>query len=160
MSMIFSLSSVSDSTLSKVQNLPQLLWHIVDPENADRHMKSAGKMSFFARLFGKKKDEPLPQIPQLVLCGDERIEMCLDKAWHGIHFLLTDSDWQGQWPLNFLLAAGEPVAGIDFGYGEARVYTAAQVREINTALQTVSKETFESHFNPEKMTAEAIYPNI
>ena len=28
--------------------------------------------------------------------------LSLEKAWHGLHFLLTGSDWGGEPPLDFL----------------------------------------------------------
>ena len=54
-------------------------------------------------------------------------ELWLDKAWHGIHFLLTGSAWEGDEPLNFLVTAGEPIEGTDSGYGEDRLFTSEQV---------------------------------
>jgi len=87
-------------------------------------------------------------------------ELWLDKAWHGIHFLLTGSAWEGDEPLNFLVAAGEPLEGTDTGYGEDRVFTSEQVKQIDSALQGISKEEFESRFDPAKMMEEDIYPTI
>ena len=48
-------------------------------------------------------------------------ELDLDKAWHGIHFLLTGSAWEGEEPLCYLLAGGQEVGDEDVGYGPARV---------------------------------------
>jgi uncharacterized protein DUF1877 len=31
-------------------------------------------------------------------------ELDVDKAWHGLHFLLTGSAWEGSFPLNFIAA--------------------------------------------------------
>lgn len=87
-------------------------------------------------------------------------ELWLDKAWHGIHFLLTGSAWEGKEPLNFLVVAGEAIKGTDNGYGEDRAFTSEQVKNIDKELQGISKEEFESRFDSAKMMEEDIYPTI
>jgi hypothetical protein len=47
-------------------------------------------------------------------------ELEVDKAWHGLHFLLTGSAWEGSFPLNFIVAGGQEV-GDDLGYGPLEV---------------------------------------
>src|SRR5690349_11334743 len=54
----------------------------------------------------------------------------LDKAWHGLHFLLTGTDWGGTPPLNFIVAGGETIGDVDVGYGPARAFTPEQLAEI------------------------------
>src|SRR5690242_18007628 len=46
----------------------------------------------------------------------------LDKAWQGIHYLLTGTAWGGEPPWNTLLAGGTelPGAGEEWGYGPPR----------------------------------------
>ena len=51
----------------------------------------------------------------------------IDKAWHGIHYLLTGTAWEGAAPLNFLVAGGRPVGDVDVGYGPARAFSGAEV---------------------------------
>lgn len=87
-------------------------------------------------------------------------ELWLDKAWHGIHFLLTGSAWEGDEPLNFLVASGEPIEGTESEYGEDRLFTSQQVKQIDAVLQGITKEQFQSRFDPNKMMAENIYPTI
>ena len=33
-------------------------------------------------------------------------ELEVDKAWHGLHFLLTGTAWEGDFPLNFIVSGG------------------------------------------------------
>lgn len=89
--------------------------------------------------------------------GDTEID--LDKAWHGIHFLLTGSAENGEEPLNFLLD-GEPIGTEDVGYGPARAFRSTQVAAIDAALSAISNDDFRERFNPTRMTQENIYPSI
>ncbi len=84
----------------------------------------------------------------------------LDKAWHGIHFLLTNSDWQGEKPLCYLLYGGKPIGDIDVGYGPANAITSKQVAEFDAALEKIDEAEFRSRFNPKLMMTNEIYPTI
>src|SRR5262245_26397413 len=64
-------------------------------------------------------------------------ELDVDKAWHGIHFLLTGTAWGGELPWGFVLRGGEALGDDDLGYGPARLLDAAQVREVAAALETL-----------------------
>jgi hypothetical protein len=48
-------------------------------------------------------------------------DLDVDKAWHGIHFLLCGQAWESPFPLGFILG-GEEVGDVDVGYGPARVF--------------------------------------
>ena len=84
----------------------------------------------------------------------------LDKAWHGIHFLLTNSDWQGEKPLCYLLHGGKPIGDVDVGYGPANAITSKQVAEFDAALEPIDEPEFRSRFNPKLMMKNEIYPTI
>lgn len=81
----------------------------------------------------------------------------VDKAWHGIHYLLTGVAWGGPEPLAWAVLGGEEL-GPDVGYGPARFLTPSQVQEISTALSRISKEWLASRFNPADMQQQQIYP--
>lgn len=83
----------------------------------------------------------------------------LDKAWHGIHFLLTGSVWEGEEPLNFLLG-GELIGTEDVGYGPARALHSKQVENVDAQLSVISTDDFRRRFDPVRMTQESIYPEI
>lgn len=84
----------------------------------------------------------------------------LDKAWHGIHFILTNSDWEGDEPLCFLLSGGRSVGDIDVGYGPARALTSDQVAAFDSALEKIDETEFRKRFNPKAMSDNEIYPSI
>jgi hypothetical protein len=58
---------------------------------------------------------------------EERTSTDLDKAWHGIHWLLTGTADSGSEPLCYLLAGGTQIGDIDVGYGPARSFSAEEV---------------------------------
>ena len=98
-----------------------------------------------------------------VLDGDEAAqgaETDLDKAWHGIHFLLTGSAWEGDEPLCYLITGGQPVGDEDVGYGPARVLRPEEVAQFDAALAAISLDDFCQRFDPTTMMAQHIYPEI
>jgi hypothetical protein len=83
----------------------------------------------------------------------------LEKAWHGIHYLLTGSATAGKMPLAFLLHGGKAI-GADLGYGPARLMGHPQVAELDAALSAITDDQFWSRFDAEQMSTEGIYPQI
>src|SRR5262245_58294684 len=83
--------------------------------------------------------------------------LSLEKAWHGLHYLLTGTAWENASPLGFLLQGGEPV-GEDLGYGPARLFRPDAVQQLDAALAQVSDDQLWSRFDPEQMEQEQIYP--
>ncbi|WNG20318.1 YfbM family protein [Cystobacter fuscus] len=92
--------------------------------------------------------------------GRSESRLDLDKAWHGLHFLLTGTDWGGQPPLNFIVAGGETLGDVDVGYGPARAFTPEQLAELSRALDAISSDALRQRFDPAKMMALDIYPSI
>jgi hypothetical protein len=85
-------------------------------------------------------------------------ELDVDKAWHGLHFLLTGSAWAGSAPLNFIVAGGQEV-GDDLGYGPARGLTSADVLMIDAALEPLTRDDLRQRFDAHRMTELQIYPD-
>jgi hypothetical protein len=117
-----------------------------------------------ARDFGRIQADPDLAAGLLTLEGEQEgfdpsADFDIDKAWHGIHFLLTGSAWEGDPPLNFLVAGGKEI-GEDPGYGPARGFSVAEVKEIAKALSSVTVETLRSRYNPRQMQQMEIYPDI
>ncbi len=84
----------------------------------------------------------------------------LEKSWHGLHFALTGSAWDGEPPLNFLATGGEPVGDVDVGYGPARLLMPDQVASLSAALERITDDEFARRFDLGALTKEAIYPQI
>jgi len=162
MSMILGLVTIGDPNISRVMADPPLIWRVIapdDPEIYEHVLMEAQSPSFFRRLFGRKSQAVRPPV-ELQLSDSEGMNTDLDKAWHGIHYLLTGRAWEGVPPLNFLLAGGRQVGNIDVGYGPARVFTAEETRCIGAALDRLDDDLLRSHFNPEDMMEQDIYPGI
>jgi hypothetical protein len=81
----------------------------------------------------------------------------LEKAWHGLHFLLTGDVEEGSGPLAFLLAGGEQLDGDDEG---PRWFSPAETANIHQALSRVSDDALWSRFDAEQMQDLGVYPGI
>ena len=92
-------------------------------------------------------------------------DLNLDKAWHGLHYLLTGTAWEGAEPAGYLLVGGQQVGDEQehdvFGYGPARILMPGEVAAfsayVSTALTTAAVH---QRFNPAEMTQLAIYPAV
>lgn len=154
MSMILMLERISsDSTVSKV---PQM-------SVAERHQSAIPLRIFNGEDFGAEDFDAadLGGFP----FGDDydgeegRDAICLEKAWHGLHYLLTGDPWGGTGWNAFLLCGGTE-QGPDTGYGPARRFEPDEVREINRVLAGISAEELWSRFDARKMEDADIYPGI
>lgn len=83
--------------------------------------------------------------------------MDVDKAWHGIHFVLTGQAEGGPEPLSFAILGGQEF-GDDVGYGPARFLTPEQVRLVATALASFGELRFKAGFAPKAMAQAGVYP--
>jgi len=163
--MILGLTTLSDANIARVAGDPPLVWRVLAPDDPEHYEEARGAVarpSFLGRLFGKgaaKAPDADPAGP-FALGDDEGVSTDLDKAWHGIHYLLTGTAWEGNAPLNFLVAGGREVGDIDVGYGPARVLTAAETRAAHTALAGIGDEALRARFDPTGMMESEIYPEI
>jgi len=83
----------------------------------------------------------------------------VDKAWHGIHFLLTDSAWEGSGPLAFILHGGREI-DLDLGYGPPHGFSSSEVKEIAAALEPIQPDSLFAKADQTQFEAEDIYPSI
>jgi Domain of unknown function (DUF1877) len=89
---------------------------------------------------------------------DQRLS--LEKSWHGLHFVLTGSAWEGEEPLNFLASGGQPIGEEDVGYGPARALFATGVAALDKALASVNEDEFRRRFDLAGMVRAEVYPSI
>lgn len=83
----------------------------------------------------------------------------IDKAWHGIHYLLVCTSEGGPEPLGLAVVGGEEF-GPEVGYGPARFLTPMQVRDVSKALSALSPQELATRFDPKDMEKKEIYPTI
>ena len=84
----------------------------------------------------------------------------IDKAWHGLHYLLCGAPEPVAGPLGQAVFGGTDI-GEDQGYGPARYFTPTQVAEIAGVLQSPGVEPqLHARFDAEAMTQLGIYPGV
>jgi hypothetical protein len=167
MSMILGLVAVGDADIDRLLADPVLVWRVVSPDNPELYQqarKAAAQPSFFGRLFrGNKAPAPAdggPGAADLAFDAAEGLRTDLEKSWHGIHYLLTGTAWEGDPPLNFLVLGGRVVGDIDVGYGPPHALTAAETGSVSDALARVGDEELRGRFDPAAMMKQKIYPEI
>lgn len=163
MGMCLGLASLSDDNISRLLSDPPLVWLVIapdDPAMYEEARKAAQKApSFFARLFGARPAPPEAGV-SLSLAEGEVMATDLDKAWHGIHYLLTRTAWEGTPPLNLLAAGGRAIGDIDVGYGPARALSSREISDAHEALSQISDAELRGRFAPSEMMKAEIYPEI
>ena len=162
MGMVLELTTLADENIERVLADPPLIWRVVapdEPEFYEASRREQAKPSFLAKLLGRKSGQ-ISQSADVTLGRSEGITADLDKAWHGIHYLLTGTADEGDQPWTFLVSGGRTVGDIEIGYGPARVFTSAETKSILDALLTLTDEEPRSRFDPADMTAKEIYPEI
>ncbi len=89
--------------------------------------------------------------------GDTEVD--LDKAWHGIHYLLTGSVDSNKTLASKAIMGGEDI-GPDRGYGPAQLLKPAEVKAIAKLLAETTPEMLRARYKPKEMTRLGVYPDI
>lgn len=99
------------------------------------------------------------QMPDAQKTGEPRARsISLDKAWHGLHYLLCGSAEPVPGPLGQAVFGGTEF-GDDMGYGPARCFSVAETSDIARALQAPGLETIlRNRFDAGTMEQLGIYP--
>ncbi|MBI2094267.1 MAG: YfbM family protein [Candidatus Omnitrophica bacterium] len=130
-SMIGNFRQISPKQLQEIQKDPSTIHSLLYPEDG-------------------ASDEPLVASGEL---------LDVDKAWHGLHFLLTGDPWTGKPPLAYAVLGGKEI-GDDVGYGPVRFLTSEQVREASQALAVLPADELRKRFDPAQFKQADIYPEI
>ncbi|MDF7813244.1 YfbM family protein [Hymenobacter sp. YC55] len=112
-----------------------------------------------AKSLLKNPDDVFDFVDEEVLTDEE---LDLDKTWHGIHFLLTNTVWEGEEPLCFLVRGGQEVGNEDHdvGYGPARILRQPEVAAFAHALAAIEVAEFKNRYNAENLSKQEIYPEV
>ena len=89
--------------------------------------------------------------------GDTEVE--LDKAWHGIHYLLTGSAEPDGTLASKVIMGGEDI-GPDRGYGPAQLLEPGEVKAIAQLLEKTTPDMLRKRFEPNVMTRAGVYPDV
>jgi hypothetical protein len=155
MSMIGCFYALDDGDLNAIIEKPDRLESLWKDLSAQLPEKQP---SFIGRLFGAKPKQEVSREPAWQ--PSQKAEAFdIDKAWQGIHFLLTGSDWEGDGPLAFILHGGREIKK-DLGYGPPHGFTSAEVKAIDAALQKIDSSALYEGANPADFARKEIYPEI
>jgi hypothetical protein len=110
-----------------------------------------------AEVLGARKPRPARKKSAPIESADMGEELDLEKAWHGIHFLLCGSAGESPETLGTAVLGGKEL-GADLGYGPARYLEAADVKEIASALKRVTAEELGARFNAAALDEAKVYP--
>jgi hypothetical protein len=163
MGMYGSLRRIAPSDVPRIRDDPRLLEAFLFGERLEVvEERVPGVLGFFLRLARIKVEMAAPVQPsQAPLWPPPELgEMLdLDKAWHGLHFLLTGTADGGRAPACFLLSGGEALGGDDDDAFQAHLLDAEQVRWFAEHLASLTSEELTRRFDPERMTKLRIYPD-
>jgi hypothetical protein len=161
MGMRLGLLSLADANITRVVRSPSLAWHLITPATpapagVAQHAKSTARGKKTAST-KRAKAKPLRVLD---LAANEGTRCDLEKSWHGIHYLLTGSAWEGEPPLDFLVDGGRQVGRIDIEHGPVRAFRASGAQAIYQSLSSLSPYELRKRFNARDMAAKEIYPDI
>ncbi len=86
--------------------------------------------------------------------------LCIDKAWHAIHFIVTGCVWDipEDEPLGQLVLGGTPINDEDMGYGPARLIPKETVAQLSESLEKWDEASFRENFRMQDMISHEVYP--
>jgi len=151
MSMIGNFRTTSDADIDELLERPKRIELMLYGEYITEKSRKKGLFSFLK----KKETHPDNWRPR-----DQGDEFDVDKAWHGIHYLLTGSAWEGSGPEAFIVVGGMEIGDVDVGYGPARAFKSKEVREIADKLRGIEKEALMKACDKKKFFKNEIYPEI
>ena len=161
MGMYLAIYAVSDATIERLHADPPLAWRVMDDEDPDREARARAEAQprpgLFARVFKGAKVEPPPPPPPLELAageGDLGPDGDFEKSWQGLHYLLTGTAWEGEFPYNFLMGGG---GEIDMGDYPLITHDNENTRRIGAALNQLSDEEVRGRVNRDEMARLDIY---
>jgi len=114
-------------------------------------------VSIEARELAEARKDPARVDKILETTGPEFLD--LDKAWHGIHYLLAGTAWKPG-PGAGQVVLGGTALGEDQGYGPAHFFTPEEVRRLAALLEAETPAKLTARYDPKAMDRERIYPDV
>ncbi|MCG8686362.1 MAG: YfbM family protein [Desulfobacterales bacterium] len=152
MSMIGNFRTTCDLDIDALLERPQRIELMLYGEYFSDNTKKKGIFSFFR----KRKDEPHDNWKPI----DIGKEIDVDKAWHGIHYLLTGKVWDASGPEAFIVSGGIEIGDVDVGYGPSRAFKSKEVKKIARRLRDIEKNKLIESCDKNNFSENEIYPEI
>jgi hypothetical protein len=163
MGMTCSLYQVATSEIERLRESPAAVQELLFPPGSTPpvvEVREKGLTGWILHLIGVKITKVDPSwVPPAGSRQDDDRELDLDKAWHGLHYIFTGTQWEGEPPGCFLINGGEEIGDEDDD-NRPRLLDPNQVRRFSAFLASISDEEFTRRFDAERMTALDVYPGI
>ena len=124
----------------------------MSPEQRVKMEKEAGKAAV-AMQSALASTPPATSAPPAGL----GVHISLEKAWHGVHFLLCGTAGDAPAPFGQAVLGGTPL-GQDLGYGPARFLEAGDVAAVATALSSIDRVSLATSYDGAALQAADVYP--
>ena len=158
MSMIFGLRKVDDEQLCALLQKPDtIIEFLYGPETAVPRSRFS-LFNWFKTW--RTPPEAIPEQNHHAYAPPPGEQIDIDKAWHGLHYLLTGTAWDGDGPQSFIINGGREIGDVDVGYGPARAFRPEEVKELHHTLKNISLGDLRARYNAKKMSELDIYPDI
>ena len=150
MGMVCTLKRVNGAKVDEIAASPETARGLIE-DNADRdfpleEVRMPGCLGLLLRLTPIKVTQlaqrPEGDSPEL-LDDPDRMDI---EVWDVINFFLTGSPTRGEFPASFLVEGGEHIEDED-DEPDLRVFTAQQVGQIDTYLQTLSRDDLKARID-------------
>lgn len=156
MRVYLALYAASDSNIAILRQYPPYIHRLLNPDIAEAMEESVHKgepLGFWSSMLGARKPRDRPRPPAFL--PPEGNTLDLDKAWHGLHFLLTGMADATEPPLDFLVAGGHQIGPEEDGL---LALSADETRAIAAALAPLTREQLLARYVPARMRELAIAP--
>lgn len=161
MGLTCSLHRATEPDVARLLADPAAVAGFLDPDDGSaprvREVRPRGILGWLLRLTpitisevdpGSGDDPPYPP-------PDPDRSIDIEKAWHGLHFLLTGTADEGDEPACYLLRGGEDLDD----EGLIRVLRPGQVRRFSEYLSALEADDLVRRYDPARMTRLEIYPD-
>ncbi|MBI1371423.1 MAG: DUF1877 family protein [Phycisphaera sp.] len=162
MGMYYMYITLSDEKIARLRRSPELAYLIIRPYDPTHYVDAvrpprSGLRKFVDAMIDRGPDEV--DIPRLTYAEGEGVLSDLHEDWQACHHVLTGTPSDGEPPLNALLG-GAPLTGAGIEKWQPRTLTSDQVRAFADALGSLSEADLVARFDPFKMEADNVYPEI
>jgi hypothetical protein len=154
--MVWTARAIDPSMISAIKSDNQLLRETLfgePPKGFKERLKKEGHVEFGPNQNQELMNELKAWAEQgKAEVGDTEVD--LDKAWHGIHYLLT-----GSAESSGMIMGGKDIEP-DQGYGPAQLLKPDEVKAIAQLLEQTTPNMLRERFKPKEMTRMGIYPSV